>query len=72
MKTLEEQMHRQINLSIRDESKDKGEEEENVEVEVVLNLEEERIFRDISKIRKRPKFEVPTFFRNVNLEEIID
>ena len=30
------------------------------------------LFRAISKIGKRPKFEVPTFLRNLNLEELID
>ena len=65
-------MHRGINLPIRDESEDEDEVEENIEVEVVLNWEEERPFRAISKIRKRPKFEVPTFLRNLNLEELID
>ena len=54
-------MCRRINLPIRDESEDEDEVEENAKAEVVLNLEEERLFRAISKIRKRPKFEVPTF-----------
>ena len=31
-----------------------------------------RLFRAISKIGKRPKFEVPTFLRNINLVELID
>lgn len=54
-------MGRGINLSIRDEHE--GEEEEaNVEVEVILNQEEEMIFRAIYKIGKRPKFEAHTMF----------
>ena len=60
MQTLEEQMHRGINLSIIDKSEDEDEVEENIDVEVVLNQEEERIFREISNIRKMPNFEVPT------------
>ena len=65
-------MHIGINLPIRDESEDEDEVEENVEEKVVINLEEERLFRAISKIEKRPKFEVPTFSRNLNPEELID
>ena len=65
-------MHRGMNLPIRDESKDEDEVEENVEAKVVLNLEEERLFRAISKIGKRPKFEVPTSLGNLNLEELIN
>ena len=29
--------------------------------EEVLNPEEEKIFKDITKIGKRPKFDIPTF-----------
>ena len=65
-------MCRGINLHVRDESEDEDEAEENVEVEVVLNPKEERLFRAISKIGKRPKFEVPTFSGNLNPEELID
>ena len=72
MQTLEEQMWRGINLPIIDESEDEDKVEENVRVEVVLNPKEERLFRAISKIGKRPKFEVPTFLENLNLEELID
>ena len=72
MQALEEKMSRGINLGIRDESEDEDEEEENVEVEEVLSLEEERLFRAISKIGKRPKFAVPTFLGNLNLKELID
>ena len=52
MQELEEQMCRGINLPIRDDSKDEGKVEENAGAEVVLNPEEERIFRAISKIGK--------------------
>ena len=70
MQALEEKMHRGINLLVKDEIEEKV--EEKVEVEVVLNPEEERLFRAISKIGIRPKFEVPTFSRNLNLEELIN
>ena len=62
MQELEEKMCRGINIPIRDESKDEDELEENARAEAVLNLEEERLFRAIFKIGKRPKFEVPTCF----------
>ena len=65
-------MHRGINLLIRDESEDEDEIEENVKAKVVLILEEERLFKAISKIGKRPKFEVPTFLKNLNPEELIN
>ena len=38
----------------------------------ILKMLKERLFRAVSKIRKRPKFEVPTFSVNLNLEELID
>ena len=65
-------MHKGMNLPIRDESEDEDEVEENAKVEAVLNLEEERLFRAISKIGKRPKFEVPTFLGNLSPKELID
>ena len=71
MQALEEQMYRGMNLLIRDESEDEDKVEENAEVEVVLNTEEERIFRAISKIGKRPKFEISTFLGNLNPKELI-
>ena len=37
-----------------------------------MNPEEERIFKAIAKIEKRPKFNVPTFSRKLNLKELID
>ena len=39
---------------------------------VVLNLEEERLFKAIFKIGKRPMFEVPTFLGNLNPKDPID
>ena len=72
MRGLEEKMHRGMNIPIRDESKDEDEVEENAKIEANLNLEEERLFRAISKIGKRPKFEVPTFSRNINPGELIN
>ena len=63
-----------MNLAIRDESEDEreGEGKFDQEAKQVLNIEEENIFKAISKIGKRPKFDVPTFFGNINLEELID
>lgn len=72
MQGLEEKMRRGMNLPIRDESEEMDEVEENAKVEVVLNPEEERLFKAISKIGERSKFEVPTFSGNLNLEEIFD
>ena len=37
-----------------------------------MNLEEENLFKAIAKFGKRPKFDVPTFSRNLNLEELIN
>lgn len=71
MQALEEQICRGINLIARNESEDEGEEKVNVEEEVALNLVEERLFRVISKIGKRPKFEVLTYFGNNNIDELI-
>ena len=45
-------MCRGINLHVRDESEDEDEVEENAKPEAVLNPEEERLFRAISKIGK--------------------
>ena len=49
-------MCRGINITIRDESEDEEKVEENVREDAVLNPEEERHFRAISKIGKRCKF----------------
>lgn len=54
-------MHRGINIFVRDERKDEGEEEENVEVEVILKPEEERLSKAISKIGKDLNFRFPHF-----------
>ena len=72
MQALEEKICRGINLLIRDEREDEDEVEENVKVEAILNPKEERIFRAISNIGKRPKFEVPIFLGNINLEDLIN
>ena len=72
MQALEEKMCRGINIPIRDESEDEDNVEENAEAEAILDLEEERLFRAISKFGKRPKFEVPTLSKNLNPEEVID
>ena len=62
LQALKEKILKGINIPIRGEIKDEDGEEENSKLEVVLNPEEERIFRAISKIGKRTKFEVTTFF----------
>ena len=59
-------MHRGINLTIKDESEDEREEgqvNQEEQEEEVLNLKEKRLFKAITKIGKRPKFDVPTFFK---------
>ena len=65
-----------MNLTVRDKSEDEREEEqqnqEEKEEEEVLNPEEERLFKALTKIVKRHKFKVPTFSGNINLEELID
>lgn len=58
-------MHRGIHIPVRDKSEDEDEVEENVKVEAILNLEEDRFFKAISKIGKTPNFEVPTFWENL-------
>ena len=67
-------MHRGMNLTIRDESEDEREgqvNQEEQEEEEVLNLEEEMLLKAITKIGKRPKFDVPTFLGKLNLEELV-
>ena len=64
MQALQEKMHRGINLVIRDESEDEREEgqvDQEEQEEGVLNPKEERLFKAINKIVKRPKLDVPTF-----------
>ena len=75
MQALQEQMHRGMNLTVRDESEDEREEEQvdqEEQEEEVFKLEEENLFKVITKIGKRPKFEVPTFLGKINPEELID
>ena len=66
IEALQEKMHRGMNLAIRDKSEDEREEwhenQEEQEEEEVLNPEEERLFKALTKIEKRLQFEVPTFF----------
>ena len=65
-----------MNLAIRDESKDeRGEGQvnpEEEEEEEFFNPEEERFFKALTKIGKRPKFKVLTFLGKLNPEELID
>ena len=37
-----------------------------------LNPEEEKLFKALTKIGKRPTFDVPTFLRKLNPKELID
>ena len=37
-----------------------------------MNLDEEKVFKAISKIGKRPRFNVPTFLGNLQPKELID
>ena len=63
-----------MNLTIRDESEDEREEEQlnQEEQEEVLKLEEKRLFKALTKIGNRPKFEVPTFLGKLIPEELIN
>ena len=76
IEALQEQMRRGMNLTVRDESEDEREEgqvdQEEQQEEEVLNPEEEKLFKALTKIGKRPKFEVPTFLGKLNPEELID
>ena len=63
IEALEEQMHRGINLPVRDESKDEDGVKENAEVEAVINPQEERLFRAISKIGKDLSLKFPHFWK---------
>ena len=69
MQALQDQMHRGMNLDIRDESEDKREEgktnQEEQEEEKFLNPEKEKLFKALTKIGKIPKFEVGTFSGNL-------
>ena len=67
-------MHRGMNLAIRDEREDEREEgqaNQEEQQEEVLNPDEEKLFKALIKIGKRPKFEVLTFSGKINLEELI-
>ena len=64
-----------MNLTIRDESEDEREEEQvnqEEQKEEVMNLDEEKLFKALIKIGKRPMFKVPTLSGKLNPEELID
>ena len=68
-------MHRGMNLTIRDESEDEREEgqvDHEEQEKEVLNPKEERLLKSITKIGKRPKFDVPTFLGKLNPEDLIN
>ena len=66
-----------MNVATGNKSEEENEEQENVAQEgadegEVLNEAEERLFRAISNLRKRPKFDVGMFSGNLNPDELID
>ena len=63
---MQEEIRRGLNVVAGDESEEENEEEENIRQEEegegkVLNQAEERIFRAISRLGKRPKIDVDYF-----------
>ena len=62
-------MRRGMNLTIRDENEDEIEEGQankaEQEEEEVLNPEEEKLLKALTRIGKRPKFKVSTFLENL-------
>ena len=65
-----------MNLAMRDESEDEREEEqdnqEEQEEEEALNPKKENIFKALTKIGKRSKFDVPAFLGKLNPEEYFE
>ena len=65
-----------MNLVIRYETNDErggeGQVDQEEQEEEVFNPYEENIVKAISKIEKRPKFDVPTFSGNLNPKELIN
>ena len=61
MQALEEKIHRGMNLPVRDEIKDEDEVEESVEVDVLLNLEEERLLGPSPRLEKDLSLRFPHF-----------
>ena len=59
-----------MNVAIGNQSEEENEEEEIGLVGEVLNQEEERIFRAISKLGQRPKIDVDMFLGSLNLDEL--
>ena len=77
VEALQEQIHRGLNVAIGNESEEENEEQTNVAQEgegeeEILNEVEERLFRTISNLGKRPKFDVGMFSGNLNPDELID
>jgi hypothetical protein len=67
-------MRRGLKLRRREESEDEEEvEDSNVEEEEEeIDQDQMQLIRVISKIGKRPRVEVPSYFGSLNLEELID
>lgn len=66
-----------MNLVVRDESEEENEEEGKFCVGRIrrrrsLNQVEDNVFRAITKLGKRPKFEVDMFLGNLNPNELIN
>ena len=75
MQELQQWMHRGLNLIVTDKREDQREEgqvDQEEQEEEILSLEEERLFKAITKIGKRPKFDVPTFLGKLNPKDLID
>ena len=77
VEALQEKICRGLNVAIDNESEEENEEQTNVAQEgegkeEVLNEVEERLFRAISNLGKRPKFDVDMLLGNVNPDELID
>ena len=76
MQATQDHMYIGMNLAIGDyESEDEREEEGNVDldaIEEVLIPEEVKLFRVISTIGERHKFDVPIFSGNLKPEELIE
>ena len=70
---MQEEIRKGLNVAAGDESEEKNEEEETIGQEgEVLNQVEERLFRDIFNLGKRPKINVGVVSRNLQLDELIN
>ena len=77
VEVLQEHICRGLNVATSNKSEEENEEQANVAQEgadkgEVLNEVEERIFRAISNLGKKPKFDVGMFSGNLNPDELIN